>query len=47
MHNLDFYREFMKKLHEAIHREDTETFIQQYATNEQADLLLRASEGGK
>ena len=47
MHNLDFYREFMKKLHEAIHREDTESFIQQYATNEQIDLLLRASEGGE
>lgn len=47
MHNLEFYREFMKKLHEAIHGGDTTTFIQQYATNEQADLLLRASEGGK
>lgn len=47
MHNLDFYREFMRKLHEAMHRKDTETFIQQYATDEQADLLLRASEGGE
>ena len=47
MHNLDFYRDFMTKLHEAIHRGDTEAFIQQYTTNEQADLLLQASEGGE
>ncbi len=45
MHNLNFYREFMASLHEAIHRGDTESFIRQYATNKQASLLLRASEG--
>ena len=45
MHNLDFYRKFMARLHEAIHREDTGSFVRQYATPEQAALLIQASEG--
>ena len=47
MHNLNFYREFMARLHEAIHREDTESFVRQYTTNKQADLLIQASERGE
>lgn len=45
MHNLSFYREFMVSLYEAIHFGDVESFIQKYATNEQADLLIQASKG--
>ncbi len=44
MHNLSFYRKFMASLYEAIHFGDVESFIQKYATNEQADLLIQASE---
>ena len=47
MHNLDFYHGFMTKLREAIHSGDAEAFVQQYATNEQAALLIQASEGGE
>lgn len=47
MHNLDFYREFMTRLHGAIHCGDAEVFIQQYASKEQADLLLQACEGSE
>ena len=47
MHNLDFYREFMARLHGAIHCGDAEVFIQQYASNEQADLLIQACEGSE
>ena len=45
MHNLDFYREFMANLCEAIHFGDAESFVQKYVTNEQADLLIQASKG--
>ena len=45
MHNLNFYRKFMARLHEAINCGDAESFVRQYATNKQADLLIKASEG--
>ena len=45
MHNLNFYREFMAGLQKATHRGDAEVFIQQYVTNEQADLLIQAGGG--
>ena len=47
MHNLDFYREFMARLHEVIHHGDVESFIRQYTTDEQAALLTQASEKGE
>ena len=45
MHNLDFYEKFMVKLREAIRSDNTESFLQHYATNEQALLLFQAGKG--
>ena len=45
MHNLDFYKKFMVSLREAIRSENTESFLQNYATNEQASLLFQAGKG--
>ena len=45
MHNLDFYQKFMVSLREAIRSENTESFIRNYATNEQALLLFHAGKG--
>ena len=45
MHNLDFYQKFMVRLREAIRSEDTESFLRNYATNEQASLLFQAGKG--
>lgn len=42
MHNLDFYQTFMVKLRGAICSGDAESFLQNYATNEQASLLFQA-----
>ena len=42
MHNLDFYQKFMVRLREAIRSEDTESFLRNYATNEQTSLLFQA-----
>ncbi len=42
MHNLDFYQKFMEKLRVAICSDDAESFLQNYATNEQASLLFQA-----
>ena len=42
MHNLDFYQNFMVRLREAIRSEDTESFLRNYATNNQASLLFQA-----
>ena len=45
MHNLEFYRGFMVRLHEEIHYGDVESFLRRYATNEQATLLIQAGKG--
>ena len=42
MHNLDFYRQFMKELHDAVKNEDTETFLRRYTKENQASLLVDA-----
>ena len=42
MHNLDFYTQFMKELHDAVKNEDTETFLRRYTTENQASLLVDA-----
>ena len=42
MHNLDFYQTFMMTLRAAICSGDEESFLQNYATNEQASLLFQA-----
>lgn len=42
MHNLDFYQTFMVKLRGAIYSGDAESFLHNYATNEQASLLFKA-----
>ncbi|MXV84144.1 hypothetical protein F4Z98_12340 [Candidatus Poribacteria bacterium] len=42
MHNLNFYRQFMKELHDAVKNEDTETFLRRYTTENQASLLVDA-----
>ena len=47
MHNLHFFREFMARLHKVIHHGDSESFLRQYTTDEQATLLIRAIEDGK
>ena len=46
MHNLDFYRDFMAGLHEAISNGDGASFLKQYTTCEQADLLIKACKRG-
>ena len=46
IHNLDFYRDFMAGLHEAISYEDGASFLKQYITSEQADLLIKAGKRG-
>ena len=43
MHNLEFYREFMARLHEVIHHGDAESLLREYTTAEQAALLIQAS----
>ena len=45
MHNLVFYRDFMAGLHEAISYGDGASFLKQYTTNEQAELLIKACKG--
>ncbi len=40
MHNLDFYAQFMKQLHNAVKNKDTDTVLQQYTTENQASLLI-------
>ena len=45
MHNLDFYEKFMVKLREAICSDNMESFLQHYATSEQALLLFQAGKG--
>lgn len=46
MHNLEFYRKFMKDLREALTSDSTEKFLRRYASEAQATLLLGASKGG-
>ncbi len=45
MHNLEFYREFMVGLHDALRYGTVEPFVQQYTTKEQLDRLLSATKG--
>lgn len=45
MHNLYFYQEFMEKFRKAIWHDQTETFVQQYMTEEQVEILIRSDNG--
>ena len=40
MHNLNFYKRFMKELHNSVKNEDTITFLRRYTTERQASLLI-------
>ena len=42
IHNLDFYKQFMKELHNAVKNKDTEAFLRRYTTENQASLLIDA-----
>ena len=42
IHNLDFYAQFMKELHNVVKNENAEMFLRHYATKNQASLLVDA-----
>lgn len=46
MHNLSFYRNFMRELGDATRSDALEAFLRRYASESQATLLLGAIEGG-
>jgi queuine/archaeosine tRNA-ribosyltransferase len=46
MHNLGFYRTFMRELREALMNDTAEPFLRRYVTDEQASLLMSAITGG-
>jgi len=45
MHNLDFYRQFMEDLRDAMRNGESEDFLRRHASESQATLLLDAIEG--
>ncbi len=47
MHNLDFYNKFMARSHEAVLNGAMESLLRQYATDEQANLLIQTIKGAK
>lgn len=47
MHNLEFYRTFMRELREALMNDRAEPFLQRHATDKQASLLVDAIKGGE
>jgi len=46
MHNLDFYRQFMEDLRNAMRNSASEEFLRTHVSENQATLLLGAIKGG-
>lgn len=46
MHNLEFYRKFMRELREALMNGSAEMILRRYASEKQATLLINAANGG-